>query len=283
LEDFEKCYDKFAFSYLTLADCKNVSRNINGKFDSYQDYMFGIITSHNPKQILKVHDRIAIYIKKNLMLIVIIEDQDDSTRLVLLNLLEHLNLAKINLERLIFGFFERLINEDHELLEQIEEEISDHEDRINTKKLDKDFNCQITDIRKRLLMLDNFYQQFIAIGEELEENTADIFQDEHLNYFRIFADRATRLSNNTRMLQEYSVQVREAYHAGLEYDLNKIMKLFTVVTTIFLPLTLIVGWYGMNFTTMPELTWKYGYLYVIVFSAIVAVICIIFFKKKKFM
>lgn len=85
------------------------------------------------------------------------------------------------------------------------------------------------------------------------------------------------------MLQEYSVHVREAYHAQLEYDLNRIMKVFTVVTTIFLPLTLIVGWYGMNFTTIPEITWKYGYLYVILLSIIVAIICIIFFRKKKFM
>jgi magnesium transporter len=61
------------------------------------------------------------------------------------------------------------------------------------------------------------------------------------------------------------------------------MKLFTVVTTIFLPLTLIVGWYGMNFTTMPELGWSFGYVYVILLSIIVAIICYIFFKKKKFM
>jgi magnesium transporter len=85
------------------------------------------------------------------------------------------------------------------------------------------------------------------------------------------------------MLQEYSVQVREAYHAQLEYDLNKIMKMFTVVTTVFLPLTLIVGWYGMNFTTMPELTWKYGYLAVIIMSLAVIVFCMIIFKKKKFL
>ncbi|HWT27849.1 MAG TPA: CorA family divalent cation transporter, partial [Mobilitalea sp.] len=111
----------------------------------------------------------------------------------------------------------------------------------------------------------------------------DLFNEENLQYFRIFTDRVARLSSTTRMLQEYSVQVREAYHAQLDLDLNNIMKMFTVVTTIFLPLTLIVGWYGMNFTTMPELTWKYGYLFVIGLCVITAFICIYFFKKKKFM
>jgi magnesium transporter len=283
LKELETCYAEFGFSYLTVVECQNDDQHTHGTLNSYYDYLFGIVIGLNPGQFIKVQDRIAIYIKKNLFLIVVIEDRDESTKMKLLELLEQLNLTRISLERLIFSFLERFINEDYTLLVGLEAEISDHEDKINENDLEKDFNHQITDIRKRLLLLDNYYQQFVAIGEELEENTTDVFSDENLHFFRIFADRANRLSNNTRMLQEYSVHVREAYHAQLEYDLNRIMKIFTVVTTIFLPLTLIVGWYGMNFTTMPELTWQYGYLYVILLSIIVAIICLIFFRKKKFM
>lgn len=283
LEELEKCYTQFDFSYLTVTECKNEKQHLNGNINSYYDYLFGIIIGINPGQLIKVQDRIGIYIKNNLFLIVIIEDRDDSTRVKLYDLLENINITKITLERLIFGFLERFISEDYTLLVKIEEEVSAHEDKINDRNPDKDFNNKITEIRKRLLLLDNYYQQFVSIGQELEENSADIFEENNLHYFSIFADRANRLSNNTRMLQEYSVHVREAYHAQLEYDLNKIMKVFTVVTTIFLPLTLIVGWYGMNFTTMPELTWEFGYLYVILLSILVAIICYVFFKKKKFM
>lgn len=283
LEELEQCYSRFGFSYLTLAECKNEEQHLNGNLNSYYDYLFGIIIGINPGQIIKVQDRIGIYIKQNLLLIVTIEDKDDSVRAKLLDLLEHLNLSKVTLERLIFGFLERFISEDYAILVKIEEEISAHEDLINERNPDKNFIIKITETRKKLLLLDNYYQQLVAIGEELEENAADLFEEANLHYFRIFADRATRLSNNTRMLQEYSVQVKEAYHAQLDNDLNKIMKVFTVVTTVFLPLTLIVGWYGMNFTTMPELTWQYGYLYVIILSLIVGIVCLIFFKKKKFM
>jgi magnesium transporter len=283
LEELEQYYSQFGFSYLTIAECRNDSQHIHGTLNSYYDYLFGIIIAINPGQIIRIQDRLGIYIKKNLLLIVIIEDKDNSTRAKIYDLLNHLNLTKITQERLIFGFLERLINEDYTLLEKIEKEISDYEDNINDLKLDNDFTHKITGIRKKLMLLDNYYQQFVSIGEELEENTADIFNEEYLHYFRVFSGRAERLSNNTRMLQEYSVQVREAYHAQLEYDLNRIMKIFTVVTTVFLPLTLIVGWYGMNFTTMPEITWRFGYLYVIIFSIIVAIICFFFFKKKKFL
>ncbi len=282
LEELEKTYQSLGFSETTVMECK-YDTHIHGNLDLYQDYLFGIIFGINSRQMITKQDRIGLYIKEHLFLIVIIEDEDHSVELKFQELLEHLKVTKLTMERVIFSFLERLISNDYDLLEHLEDKISSHEDKINAQITDHDFNHKITQIRKKLLLLDNYYQQLIAFGEELEENSADLFLEENLTYFRIFTDRVTRLSNNTRMLQDYSIHVREAYHAQLDYSLNSIMKLFTVVTTIFLPLTLIVGWYGMNFTSMPELTWKYGYIFVIALSVVVAAICIIFFKKKKFL
>jgi magnesium transporter len=61
------------------------------------------------------------------------------------------------------------------------------------------------------------------------------------------------------------------------------MTVLTVVTSIFLPLTLIAGWYGMNFRYMPELEWPYSYPVVIVVSIIIVVVCLVWFKRKKWM
>ena len=60
------------------------------------------------------------------------------------------------------------------------------------------------------------------------------------------------------------------------------MCILTVVTTLFLPLTLLTGWYGMNFANMPELHWKYGYPMVIIAAILLVALEIIYFKKKKF-
>ncbi|MGB8454811.1 MAG: CorA family divalent cation transporter [Anaerocolumna sp.] len=283
LEELEDCYEDFGFARVTVLECKNDTHQIRGEIEVYEDYHFGIITGIETKQFIRVQDRIGIYIKHNLFLIVAIEDRDDSMKLELFESLNHINLSKMTLERLVYGFLERLIYDNYSGLEKIEEEISAHEDKINDNRLDRNFNYNITGIRKRLLLLDNFYEQLIDIGEELGENAIDIFKEDNLRYFKLFTNRVTRLSNNTRMLQDYCIHVRDAYHAQLDYNLNNIMKMFTVITTIFLPLTLIVGWYGMNFTDMPELSWKYGYQFVILISIIVIVISIIYFKKKKFL
>ena len=67
----------------------------------------------------------------------------------------------------------------------------------------------------------------------------------------------------------------------IEVQQNRVMSILTVVTTIFLPLTLIAGWYGMNFPGMPEFGWKYGYPTVIFISILIIILEILYFKKKK--
>jgi magnesium transporter len=74
--------------------------------------------------------------------------------------------------------------------------------------------------------------------------------------------------------------MREAYQAQIDLQQNELMRLFTVITALFLPLTLLVGWYGMNFQGMPELTWKYGYPAVIGLSVLISAGLILWFKWK---
>ena len=79
------------------------------------------------------------------------------------------------------------------------------------------------------------------------------------------------------------MQLRDLYKAHLDIKQNRIMTVLTVVTTIFMPLTLIAGWYGMNFHFMPELNWKWSYPVVIILSIAIAVGSLLFFKKKKWL
>ena len=79
------------------------------------------------------------------------------------------------------------------------------------------------------------------------------------------------------------MQLREAYQSQVDIDANLMMRLFTVVSTIFLPLTVLTGWYGMNFRNMPELSWQNGYLLIFATAAIITIGIIWFCKRKKFL
>jgi magnesium transporter len=109
-----------------------------------------------------------------------------------------------------------------------------------------------------------------------------LIEEGALKYFSILKNRIERLNNSVFHLRDYVTQVREAYQAQVDISLNHTMKLFTVITAIFLPLTLIAGWYGMNFTHMPELKWIYGYPFVILLSIAVAVLSLAYFKKHHY-
>ena len=97
-----------------------------------------------------------------------------------------------------------------------------------------------------------------------------------------FTNRIERLQNHVHLLQDNVLQLRELYQSMQDAKQNKIMCILTVVTTLFLPLTLLTGWYGMNFSYMPELQWKYSYFVVIAIALITVIAEIIYFKKKKF-
>ena len=83
--------------------------------------------------------------------------------------------------------------------------------------------------------------------------------------------------------REYITQLRDLLQSQLDIRQNRIMTVLTVITSIFMPLTLIAGWYGMNFRYMPELEWKYSYPVLILISVAIVVVCLVWFRKKKWM
>lgn len=175
-----------------------------------------------------------------------------------------------------------LIAGDIRYLEALEERLSRIEDDVLAGKI-KDFNHRMTEFRKELLTLNRYYSQLLTVGEELWENQNELFDEAGLKLFRLFHQRVGRLQSNIQMMREHTLQISEVYQSQLDINQNNIMRLLTVVTAIFLPLTLIAGWYGMNFTNMPELHWRYGYPLVILVSLGVVGLCIWICKRKNFL
>ncbi|MNN02618.1 Magnesium transport protein CorA [compost metagenome] len=80
--------------------------------------------------------------------------------------------------------------------------------------------------------------------------------------------------------REMTADLRDSYISLNSNRMNSIMKTLTVITTVFMPLSLIAGIYGMNFTNMPELGWYYGYFAVIALMLMLSVWMILYFKRR---
>jgi magnesium transporter len=187
-----------------------------------------------------------------------------------------------SLERFIYDFLEMLIEKDLHILNNIEQELRNIEDEILESSMDK-YPDRLNDIRSFLMDMRIHYEQMLDLGQELEENENGFFKEENLRYFRLFTERVMRLMDQVKQLRDYTVQLRELFSTQLDIRMNRIMTVLTIVTVIFMPLTLIVGWYGMNFVYMPELKWRYGYLVVIIVSALILIGGIMWFRKKKWL
>lgn len=182
-------------------------------------------------------------------------------------------------KRVLFAFLNLLTGKDAAALESIEEEIAQLEDNIVDNSTE-DYSTIISGLRKRLLKRKRYYESLFDAMVDLEENQNGFLTTAQLKYLHLVTNRADRLLRSVLNLRDYVTQVREAYQAQIDISLNKTMKLFTVITTIFLPLSLIAGWYGMNLY-MPEYSYRYAYPVVIGLSILVVVGCLIYFKIKK--
>jgi magnesium transporter len=181
----------------------------------------------------------------------------------------------------LYEFFLSLTDSDVYELEKTEDRITDIEDIILTDERTNTGNsANIIKIRRELLKMKRYYEQLSLITSDLAANTDTEFSVEMQKRFAAADRRMDYLLNSVLHLREYITQVREAYQAEIDIEQNQIMKIFTVITAVFLPLTLIVGWFGMNLQ-MPEYKWAYGYPYAIALSVVVAILCIIYFKVKK--
>ena len=184
------------------------------------------------------------------------------------------------LERFLYDFLEETIDGDLRLLEGMEHQLNAEEERIQNGTTEI-YSREINDMRGELLDLRMHYDQLIDVAYELVENENGFFAPENIHYFRMLTGRLTRLEYRVDALREYTAQIRDLVDSQLEEKQNRVMSLLTIVATIFMPLTLIAGWYGMNFVYMPELQWKWAYPTVIVVSVAIVLGCVAYFKKKK--
>ena len=181
---------------------------------------------------------------------------------------------------LLMDFFLALVQEDLAEIQALEDRISALEQAVLCEKTEKFIN-RISVVRKELNQRSRYYTQLSDLTATIQENAGELLDTCSQSRLQYVMRRLNRLYDETQMLREYASQVSSEYQAQVDIAQNRIMKLLTIVTTVFMPLSLITGWYGMNFANMPELHWRYAYPCVIAITAVIIVIEIIYFKKKK--
>ncbi|MBQ2657636.1 MAG: hypothetical protein IJF87_03575 [Erysipelotrichaceae bacterium] len=186
------------------------------------------------------------------------------------------------LERFLYDFLDHIVKDDLRIMEKFEKELDKMEEGI--QKDDKEISLNEANyVRGAIRYLLTHYEQLMDLAQELDENENGFFSEDNIRYFRSYISRLDRLYNNAASLRDYSIQIRDFHRESIAVKQNNIMTLLTVVTSVFMPLTLITGWYGMNFKYMPELNVPVSYPIVFVVCILIVVVSLLYFKRKKWL
>lgn len=264
----------------TLHECENA--NHHARLDVHPNYSFGIFSAAEIKDSAVVPLDFAFYLTETSLLLV----SNDGNSL-LAGFIDRMTqdgftqqYAQLSPQLLLLALLGDVIeNNDNDIeeierdLEKLEENILDEVLRVHSK--------QISAAKRLIMQLKHHVEPLVFMIESMNNNENGLFGKTQLKSLQILVYKANRMLDNTILLRDYATQVREAFEAEQDINSNEVMKIFTVVTSIFLPLSLLVGWYGMNFKNMPELTWPYGYPAVIGLSIAVIGVMLMYFKKKR--
>jgi magnesium transporter len=189
--------------------------------------------------------------------------------------------AIANPDKVLQLFLSEMIRKDFLYLENLEDRITETENKLIMAG-DVNARTKIIEYRKELRRLKKYVESLDRILQGLYENENNLMTEEMQKHFRILNQKMDRVLNEVQNLHEYVSQLREAYQAQIDIEQNNLMKVFTIVATIFMPLTLLVGWYGMNLK-MPEFESDIAYPIVALASLLIFVGGILYFKKKKWL
>ena len=181
---------------------------------------------------------------------------------------------------LLYRLIDIIVDNYYVVLDKIGDQIEEIEDNIATDSTEKAFR-KIQLIKKELIFLRKAVYPLREALSKVVKGETSFVQEENLRYFSDVYDHTVHLIDSLDTYKDLTSGLLDIHINTMNTRMNEVMKLLTIITTIFIPLSFIAGIYGMNFDVMPELRWQYGYPAVLVAMGVVVIGMLYFFKRRK--
>ena len=184
--------------------------------------------------------------------------------------------------QIILALFESRIDLDADFLEYIANQITRVSKSINIEQeLDEDVLIAISNLQETTMLIhENIIDKQRTLSGMLK---SEFFPEESYELIRIMFKDVGSLLDHTQFSFERLENLQNTFLGLVGFEQNKVIKIFTVVTVVFMPPTLIASIYGMNFARMPELHWNFGYPLAILVMVLSSIGTLLFFKRKKWL
>jgi len=191
-------------------------------------------------------------------------------------------IRKMSADYLAYALIDAIVDNYFLILEKMGEQIESMEEELIAKPSDKTVR-RIHALKRELIFLRKSVWPLRELVNSMEKTESSLISDATSPYLRDVYDHTIQVIDTVESFRDMVSGMLDIYLSSISNRMNAVMKVLTIIATIFIPLTFIAGIYGMNFKFMPELEWKWGYFIVLIIMAVVAAVMLIYFKRKKWL
>ncbi len=274
----EKLGMEFDLNALVLEDAINTQQR--PKIDEYDGYIFGVLKMlylNENQQMVVEHIALTLFDDMVLVFQELKEDVFQGVRDRIRT--KSGRIRSRGADYLFFALIDAIVDGYLEVVEHVFERIEMLEEEVyyNPKP---ETARRIQDLKKEVIRLHKHIFPVKELVHRLIETKHPLISKETKPFFRDALDHCMEVNENLQIYRELSISLMEMYMSNMSNKMNEVMKVLTIMASIFIPLTFIAGVYGMNFAHMPELQWDYGYYAVLGIMFLILLLMLIFFKRK---
>ncbi len=276
----EKIGECYGFHPLILEDILNTDQR--PKFEDFGEYIYIVLRfiSCNGNNDGIVSDQVSIILGPNY--VISFQERDLEVFAPLRDRLEmgKGRLRKSGADYLVYALLDAIVDNYFVVLEKLGERIEEMEEKLVAAPTPAVLQS-IHSLKRDMIFLRKSIWPLREVIAALEKGDSALIREPSRIYLRDVYDHTIQVIDTLETFRDMISGMLDIYLSSVSNRLNEVMKVLTIIATIFIPLTFIVGLYGMNFKFMPELEWRWGYPAVMLVMLVIALGMLVYFRKKK--
>ncbi len=251
------------------------------KIDEYEDYLFIVFKMLHYDDEKLTNEHISMVVGKDYVLT--FQEAEGDVFGDLRERLEHGKgrIRTVGSDYLMFAILDAVVDNYFTVMEFLSNKVELLEDKLFDKKEDPDIAEEIQGLKKDILRIRKAVVPLREVVNRLEKIESPLIEERTNKYIRDLYDHIIQVNESVEIYREMIWSLMDMYMTTISNKMNEVMKVLTIMSTIFIPLTFLAGIYGMNFEYMPELHYKNSYFLLLGIMVLVVFGMIYYFKKKK--
>jgi len=281
-EIIEKLGKEFELHPLILEDILNTGQR--PKFEDFDNYVFIVLkmlSYDEPNQTTQA-EQVSLVLGANFVISFqeSIGDVFEQIRDRIRN--SKGRIRKMGPDYLTYALLDAIVDNYFLILEKFGEKIESMEEELVAEPNEKTLQ-QIHAIKREMVFLRKSVWPLRELISSLERSESKLIKESTGIYLRDVYDHTIQVIDTVETFRDMVSGMLDIYLSSISNKMNAVMKVLTIIATMFIPLTFVAGIYGMNFKYMPELEWKWGYLAVWIVVVIIGICMLIYFRRKKWL